>query len=343
MKRKIISILLCAVMVMALAGCSLGGSAEDENNNSSVTSDVGKDNDGNTGNDDLINVGIINNDPEESGYRAANDKDLKKMFNKENGYNAIFKYGKTNEEQIKAASELLKNGIDYLLLSAQDKSGWEPVLQDAEAAGAHVILFDRTIDVDESLYVASIVSDMKRQGDMASAWLKEQKLENYNIVHIQGKLGNDAQIGRTNALNAAVKANGWKLVEQKEADWSEKKAKEIVEKVIASDEKFNVIYAENDNMAKGAVEALDDAGISHGVGKDVVIIGFDCNKFALNELLKKNWNYDGQCNPYQSSYIDDIIKRLEKNENIMEKTIILEEIGLDANTITQEEVDKYGV
>ena len=67
--------------------------------------------------------------------------------------------------------------------------------------------------------------------------------------------------------------------------------------VIDSGEKFNVIYAENDDMAKGAVAALDKANISHGVGKDVIVMGFDCNKWALEELLNQNWNYDGQCNP----------------------------------------------
>ena len=77
---------------------------------------------------------------------------------------------------------------------------------------------------------------------------------------------------------------------------------------------FNVIYAENDDMAKGAVAALDKANISHGVGKDVIVMGFDCNKWALEELKAGNWNYDGQCNPFQASYIDDIIKKLESGE-----------------------------
>ena len=96
-------------------------------------------------------------------------------------------------------------------------------------------------------------------------------------------------------------------------------------------------------MAKGAVAALDKANISHGVGKDVIVMGFDCNKWALEELLKKNWNYDGQCNPFQSSYIDDVIKKLEKGEKIEKKTIVMEEKGFDAEKITQEDVDKYGI
>ena len=96
-------------------------------------------------------------------------------------------------------------------------------------------------------------------------------------------------------------------------------------------------------MAKGAVAALDKANISHGVGKDVIIMGFDCNKWALEELLKKNWNYDGQCNPFQASYIDSIIKDLEAGKTLSEKVVVMDEKGFDASTITQADVDKYGI
>ena len=96
-------------------------------------------------------------------------------------------------------------------------------------------------------------------------------------------------------------------------------------------------------MAKGAVAALDKANISHGVGKDVVIMGFDCNKWALKELKAKNWNYDGQCNPFQATYIDDVIKKLEAGETLTEKVIILDEKGFDANEITDEDIEQYGI
>ena len=104
-----------------------------------------------------------------------------------------------------------------------------------------------------------------------------------------------------------------------------------------------MIYAENDDMAKGAVQALDKANISHGVGKDVIVMGFDCNKWALEELLAGNWNYDGQCNPFQASYIDAIIKDLENGKAPSSKVIVMDEKGFDAATITQEDVDNYGI
>lgn len=331
MKKKIVSILLCAAMVATAAiGCGQKEAPEGD------AADAG--NDGG-----MIKVGIINNDPNESGFRTANDKDLKAMFTEENGYEASFAYSLKNDEQITAAQKFIQDGVDYLLLSAADTSGWDSVLKDAQDAGTRVILFDRTIDADESLYEASIVSDMAKEGETAATWLKDQKLGEYNIIHLQGVMGSAAQKGRSEALDAMAKAEGWNIVTQQTAEWNAEKAQQIVQSAIDAGQKFNVIYAENDDMAKGAVAALDKANISHGVGKDVVIMGFDCNKWALEELLAQNWNYDGQCNPFQASYIDEVIKKIENGEEIEEKTIIMEEKGFDATTITQEDVDTYGI
>lgn len=322
MKKKILAILLIAAMaVCCLAGC--GGKKSD-----------GK-----------IHVGVINNDPSESGYRTANVNDLKQMFGEGNANNYVgtFFYSLKNDEQIEAAKKMITEGVDYLLLSAADTSGWDGVLKDAKKAGVKVILFDRTIDASADLYESSVVSDMAKEGEMAVAWLASQNLAEYNIVHIQGAMGSAAQKGRTGALDDMVAANGnWTMVEQQTATWDANEATKIVAGVINAGKSFNVIYAENDGMAQGAVKALDDAGISHGVGKDVLVIGFDCNKWALEELLAGNWNYDGQCNPFQAQYLHDIIQKLEKGEAV-EKTIIMDEKGFDATTITQDDVNNYGI
>ncbi len=293
--------------------------------------------------DDLIKVGIINNDPNESGYRTANDADLKATFTEENGFDASFAYSLKNDEQIAAAQKFIQDGVDYLLLSAADTSGWDSVLQDAADNDVQVLLFDRTIDADESLYAASVVSDMRKEGDTAMEWLKGQELDEYNIIHIQGVMGSAAQEGRSGALVDTAAELGWNIVEEQTAEWNAEKAQQIVQSVIDAGTAFNVIYAENDDMAKGAVAALDKANISHGVDGDVIVMGYDCNKWALEELLAGNWNYDGQCNPFQSGYLVDIINKLEAGEELEQKTIIMDELGFDAATITQEDVDTYGI
>ena len=350
MKKKLLGILLSTAMIATmLVGC--GSSAADTTapadstteESTDASADASADAEAPAASGDLIKVGIINNDPNESGYRTANDKDMKAMFTEENGYEASFAYSLKNDEQITAAQKFIQDGVDYLLLSAADTAGWDSVLQDAQDAGIRVILFDRTIDADESLYEASIVSDMAKEGETAVEWLKSQNLDEYNIIHLQGVMGSAAQQGRTGALNDTAASDGWNLVTQQTAEWNSEKAQQIVQSVIDSGKSFNVIYAENDDMAKGAVAALDKANIPHGVGKDVIVMGFDCNKWALEELLNQNWNYDGQCNPFQASYIDDIIKKIENGETISEKTIIMDEKGFDATTITQEDVDNYGI
>ena len=349
MKKKLMSAVLSVAMAATLlVGC--GGSAPATDTSAPAADTAAETKTEETAapaadtSDKLISVGIINNDPNESGYRTANDADLKKTFSKENGYDAQFAYSLKNDEQIAAAQKFVQDGVDYLLLSAADTAGWDSVLKDAQDAGIKVILFDRTIDADPSLYEASIVSDMAKEGQTAVDWLAGQGLSEYNVIHIQGVMGSAAQKGRSGALDDKVAAEAnWNIVTQQTAEWNADNAQQIVQSVIDAGTPFNVIYAENDDMAKGAVAALDKANISHGVGKDVIVMGFDCNKWALEELLAQNWNYDGQCNPFQSSYIDEIIKKLEAGESIAEKTIIMDEKGFDASTITQDDVNNYGI
>jgi simple sugar transport system substrate-binding protein len=290
--------------------------------------------------DDLIKVGVVNNPPSESGYRAANVADFESVFTAENGYELSTYYNIKNDEQLAAAQTFITDGVDVLLISAAETTGWDEVLTAAKEAGIKVYLFDRMIDVPEDLYEAAVVSDMAKEGETAVNWLLEQGLEEYNVIHIQGAMGSDAQIGRTGALDAQFEAGTMKKVAQQTATWDEAEAKKIVESVINSGEKFNVIYAENDGMAKGAVAALDEAGITHGVNGDVIIMGFDCNKWALKELKAGNWNYDGQCSPFQAQIISDLIK---SGETPAEKKIINEEKGFDAKTITDEDIATYGL
>lgn len=317
--KKLSFLLLAFVMVTSLAACGDGG--------------------GQAVSGDLIQVGIVNNPPSESGYREANVKDFENVFTAANGYEAKTFYSINNDEQLNAARQFITEGVEYLLISAAETTGWDSVLQSAQEAGIKVFLFDRMLDVDHSLFEAAVVSDMRRQGEIAVQMLKDLDLDEYNIIHIQGAMGSDPQLGRTNPLNEAVAANtNWNLVTQQTATWDEATAKQIVESVINAGDRFNVIYAENDGMAAGAVAALGEAGISHGVNGEVIIIGFDCNTWALEELLAGNWNFNIQCSPFQAGPIDDMIKN-----GVTQKIVISDERGFDARTITQDDVDTYGI
>lgn len=289
--------------------------------------------------EDLIRVGIINNDPNESGYRTANDADNKKVFCEENGYDSAFFYSLKNDEQIAAAEKFIRDGADYLLISPAGTEGWESVLESAKEAGIKVIFFDRMADVDESLYETFVTDDMEAAAQSGVAWLASQGLREYNIIHLQGVLGSLAQTSRTGPLDEKVASNdNWNYVMQYSAEWNAENAEAAVQSVIDSGVPFNVIYAENDDMARGAARALDNAGISHGAGGDVIIMSFDGNKWALEELLAGRWNYIMPCNPRQAAYIDNVIK----NGPVSGKVTIVDAVGFDTDTITQEYVDSYG-
>ena len=138
MKKKVVSMVLSLAMVAAVVtGCGNSGSTPATTdtaatNDTAATTDAAADTasndaaaDTSASSDELIKVGIINNDPNESGYRTANDKDLKATFTEENGYDASFAYSNENDEQIAAAQKFIQDGVDYLLLSAAGTAGWD--------------------------------------------------------------------------------------------------------------------------------------------------------------------------------------------------------------------------
>ena len=297
---------------------------------------------------DGIKVGIINNPPSESGYRAANVKDFETVFTAENGYDMKPFYSKEHDPQISAAKDFITEGVDYLLISAASTEGWDATLQEAKDAGVKVLLFDREIYCDKDLYYAGVVSDMNKEGQMAVDWLVAQALPEYNVIHIQGVVTSAASQGRTAALQAKFDDGSMKCVVQQAGDWSTDKAYDIVSSVINAKTPFNVIYAENDDMARGAIKALDDNNITHGVDGDVVVMGYDCVKENMRLLLAGLQNYDGQCSPFQAKVLDELIKKIEAGEDISgmlneNKQIISDEKGFDAKTITAEDVETYGL
>lgn len=299
---------------------------------------------------DLIKVGIINLDPSESGYRQANVKNLTDTFTKENGYDATFVTAPTADKQLEAARGFITAEVDYILVSAAETTGWDEVLQDAKDAGIQVFLFDRMIECAPDLYTAAVVSDMRQEGETAVAWLESLGLDEYKVLHIQGQLGSAAQIGRSDPLTEKIAADEkWTMVREGTGgdSWDPNEARKIAEAAINAKEDFNIVYAENDGMADGVVAALDAAGITHGVNGKVIVMGFDCNRWALEKLLAGEWNYDGQCSPFQAGVIDEMIKTLEAGgeiEGLNElNQIISVEKGFDARTITQEDIDTYGL
>jgi len=289
----------------------------------------------------LIKVGIVNLPPEESGYRQANVEAMNNVFSEENGYDAKQVNTGDNSEQIAAAKGYIRDGVDYLLISAANASGWDDVLKSGKAAGVKVILFDRAIDTDPSNYKAALLSDMAYEGNTAVEWLLKQKLDKIKLILIRGQLGCAAEIGRSAAVLKAAEEGKLTIVADGTGgdSWSLEEARKVVEAAIAAGKDFNVIYAENDGMAQGAVQALEAAGISHGKDGKVKIIGFDFNRFALRNVQEGYWDADMQCNPRQAAEISKWIK----SGNLPKGIVYQKELLFDTDKITDEDIEKWGI
>ncbi|MGB4471667.1 MAG: substrate-binding domain-containing protein, partial [Limnochordia bacterium] len=273
---------------------------------------------------DLIKVGIVNLPPEESGYRQANVEDMNRVFSRENGYDSRQTNTADVNEQMAAAMGYIRDGVDYLLISAAHASGWDDVLLAAKRAGVRVILFDRLIDTDPDNFEAALVSDMEYEGQLATDWILNNVPEPRNVILIRGQMGSAAEIGRSAPLLKAAEEGKLNIVWDGTGGdtWSLEEARKVVEAAIAAGKDFNVIYAQNDGMAQGAVQALEAAGITHGKDGKVKIIGFDFNRFALRNVQAGYWDADIQCNPRQAGQIDQWIK----SGNIPKGIVYQEEI-----------------
>ena len=293
----------------------------------------------------LIKVGIVNLPPEESGYRQANVEDMNNVFSKANGYDAKQTNTGDNSEQIAAAQGYIRDGVDYLLISAANASGWDNVLKSAKSAGVKVFLFDRLIQTDASNFQAALVSDMAAEGTNAMNWVLAQNLAKVNVILIRGQLGSAAELGRSAAVLKARDAGKITIVADGTGgdSWSLEEARKVVEAAIAAGKDFNVIFAENDGMAQGAVQALDAAGITHGKNGKVKIVGFDFNRFALRNVQAGYWDCDAQCSPRQAAEISSWIKAAASGAKLPSGIIYQKEVIADTATITDDLIASKGI
>jgi len=293
----------------------------------------------------LIKVGIVNLPPAESGYRQANVDDMNNVFSTANGYDAKQTNTGDNSEQIAAAQGYIRDGVNYLLISAANATGWDSVLKDAKAAGVTVFLFDRLIQTDPSNFQAAVVSDMHAEGVRALNWLLGQNLPAYNVVLIRGQLGSDAEVGRSAPFLAARDAGKLNIVADGTGgdSWSPAEARKVVEAAITAGKDFNVIYAENDGLAQGAVQALDAAGITHGKGGKVVVMGCDFDRYALRDVQAGYWNFVNQCKPRQAAEISSWIKAHQSGAAFPTGINYQKEIYADIATITDDMIQNQGI
>ena len=314
MKRKLVSVLLCAAMVMTMAiGC--GGKKEaatEDGGDSAATEDSGS---------DLITVGFAQVGAE-SDWRMANSESMKETFSEENGYELIFDDAQQKQEnQIKAIRNFIQQEVDYIVLAPVTETGWDTVLQEAKDAGIPVITVDRMVDVsDDSLYESYVGGNFLLEGQKAAEWLKAyadaKGITELNIAHIQGTIGASAQIGRTQGLEEAAEKYGWKIVAQQTGEFTQAKGQEVMESMLKQHDNINVVYCENDNEAFGAIDAIKAAGKTVGPDGDILVISFDTVKAGIEMTLTGDIICNVECNPLHGPRVEGLIQKLEAGETL---------------------------
>ena len=356
MKKRFLGVLLSVAMVAAvLAGCGsscaketaapAGSETEAASEAASGETEAASGETeaaGNTG--DVITVGFSQVGAE-SDWRTANSESMKSTFSTENGYNLIFDDAQQKQEnQIAAIRNFIQQEVDYIVLAPVTESGWDTVLQEAKDAEIPVIIVDRMVDVsDDSLYTAWVGSNFKLEGQKACEWLKQyaaaKNMSEVNIVDIQGTIGASAQIGRTEALNEAVEANGWNLLAQQTGEFTQAKGQEVMESMLKQYDNINVVYCENDNEAFGAIEAIKAAGKTVGPDGDILVMSFDTTKQGITDTLSGDIIVNTECNPLHGPRVEQIIKQLQAGETPEKQAYVEEGIYAHGSDVASVSID----
>lgn len=296
--------------------------------------------------EDLIKVGFAQVG-HESDWRNANTENYKSVFTAENGFELSFvDCNNDNATQLAAVRSFIEQGMDYIVIAPIATAGWNAVLAEAKDAGIPVLIVDRNVDADPSEYTTRVGTDMIKEGETAGLWLAEYLAgAEANILVIEGSVGNSAALGRSEGFASVMASHPeWKIIDSQSGDFTQAGGQEVMESYLKSyPGQFNVLVCQNDNEAYGAMDAMDAAGVTYGMGGDVVLISYDATKAGLTYTLEGKINCNVECNPIQATFVKDVIAKLEAGETVEAFTLVVDQAfvapGITsalATTMTQE-------
>ncbi|WP_408022428.1 ABC transporter substrate-binding protein [Sorangium sp. Soce836] len=264
----------------------------------------------------------------ESEWRTANTKSIEEAA-KEAGIELKFSDAQQKQEnQIKAIRSFIAQKVDVIAFSPVVETGWEPVLREAKAAKIPVILTDRAVDTkDDSLWVTFMGSDFVEEGRRAAKWLVEKTKDQQgtvNIVELQGTVGSAPAIDRKKGFEEIIKDKpNFKILRSQTGDFTRAKGKEVMEAFLKAEGKnINVLYAHNDDMAIGAIQAIEEAGMKPG--KDILIISIDAVKGAFEAMMAGKLNVTVECSPLLGPQLMSAVNDLVAGKTLP-KRIVTEE------------------
>jgi len=266
----------------------------------------------------------------ESEWRTANSESIKSSA-KDAGIELKFSDAQQKQEnQIKAIRSFIAQKVDVIAFSPVVESGWGTVLREAKAAKIPVILSDRAVDEkDDTLWVSFMGSDFVEEGRKAGRWLLENtksKSGDVNIVELQGTVGSAPAIDRKKGFEEIIKADPrYKIIRSQTGDFTRAKGKEVMEAFLkAEGKKINVLYAHNDDMAIGAIQAIEEAGMKPA--KDIIIISIDAVKGAFEAMMAGKLNVSVECSPLLGPQLMQAVKDLKAGKTLPKRIITKEGI-----------------
>jgi simple sugar transport system substrate-binding protein len=257
------------------------------------------------------------------------------------GYKLKFADGQAKlENQVKAVSSFISQGVDAIIIAPLEVSGWDNVLEKAKKRNIPVLILDRQVEVkDDSLYVTYIGADTYNEGKLAAEWLVKKVDGKAKVVELQGAQGASPTINRRESFLEVIKDHpGIEIIASQAADWGITKGKEVMEAILKSKgDEIEVVYAHNDYMALGAIQAIEEAGKKPG--EDILVLSIDGMKSAFEAMIAGKLNCTVECNPLQGPKAMEAIakilagdtKDMPKKQMVLDKvfdqSVAAEEIG----------------
>ncbi|MBX3095742.1 MAG: ABC transporter substrate-binding protein [Fimbriimonadaceae bacterium] len=245
----------------------------------------------------------------ESGWRTANTKSIQDEA-KKRGHDLKFSDAQGDQEnQIKAIRSFIAQGVDVIAFAPVVETGWGPVLKEAKAAGIPVICSDRSPTFADDLFVTFIGSDFVKEGEMAAEWMLKNVKGPVKIAELTGTPGSAPANDRAAGFRAIIKDNpDYSIVFSQTGEFERAKGKAVAEALLKGEFKdVNVIFAHNDDMALGAIQAIEEAG--KVPGKDIIIISIDGVHDAFVAMSEGKLNCSVECNPLLGPLIMDACEK----------------------------------
>jgi galactofuranose transport system substrate-binding protein len=267
----------------------------------------------------------------ESGWRTANTKSVQDSAVAA-GIDLQFSDAQQKQEnQIKAIRSFIQQRVDVIAFSPVVESGWDTVLMEAKRANIPVILTDRAVDsADTSLYKTFLGSDFVKEGQKAGEWLLKNvdaSAGPVNIVELQGTTGSAPAIDRQQGFADVIKQNpNYKVIASQTGDFTRSGGRQVMEAFLKANPDIDVLYAHNDDMGLGAIEAIEAAG--KVPGQDIKIITVDAVKDGMQALADGKINYIVECNPLLGPQLMDLVKKVAAGEEVPAR-VVTEETTFD--------------